>query len=46
MATIELPEKAIFDQRVQTISNRINGITKSNTMAGLLNSNLKKWLSN
>jgi hypothetical protein len=46
MATIELPEKAIFERRVQTISNRIDGITKSNTMAGLLNSNFKKWLSN
>ena len=46
MATIELPEKATFEQRVQSISNRIDGITKSNTMAGLLNSNFKKWLSN
>lgn len=45
MADIQLPEKAIFEQRVKTISNRIDGITKSNTMAGLLNSNFKKWLS-
>ena len=46
MAAIQLPEKAIFDRRVLTISNRIDSITKSNTMAGLLNSNFKKWLSN
>ncbi len=46
MAAIQLPEKAIFDQRVEAISNRITGITNSNTMAGLLNSNFKKWLSN
>ena len=41
MAAIQLPEKAIFDQRVEAISNRITGITNSNTMAGLLNSNFK-----
>ena len=46
MAAIQLPEKAIFDQRVEAISNRITGITNSNTMAGLLNSNFKKWLAN
>ena len=46
MAAIQLPEKAIFDQRVEAISNRITGITNNNTMAGLLNSNFKKWLSN
>lgn len=46
MAAIQLPEKAIFERRVGTISNRIESITKSNTMAGLLNSNFKKWLSN
>lgn len=46
MAAIQLPEEAVFNRRVEAISNRIEGITNSNTMAGLLNSNFKKWLSN
>ena len=45
MATIELPEKQVFDQRVQDLQARIDGITQSNTMAMLLNNNFKKWLS-
>ncbi|MED6319511.1 MAG: hypothetical protein VX451_05405 [Candidatus Thermoplasmatota archaeon] len=45
MANIDLPEKEIFNQRVRAVQGRIEGITKSNTMAGLLNNNFKKWLS-
>ena len=45
MATIELPEKQVFDQRVQDLQARIDGITQGNTMAMLLNNNFKKWLS-
>ncbi len=46
MAAIQLPEKALFDQQVNVVSNRIESITSGNTMANLLNSNFKKWLSN
>ena len=45
MANIDLPEKEVFNQRVRAVQGRIEGITKSNTMAGLLNNNFKKWLS-
>ncbi|DAC07716.1 MAG TPA: hypothetical protein D7H88_04890 [Candidatus Poseidoniales archaeon] len=45
MATIDLPEKEVFNQQVETIERRIQGITRSNNMAGLLNNNFKKWLS-
>ena len=41
MANIDLPEKEIFNQRVRAVQGRIEGITKSNTMAGLLNNNFK-----
>ena len=46
MAAIQLPEKALFDQQVNVVSNRIESITNGNTMAQLLNNNFKKWLSN
>ena len=45
MATIDLPEKEAFNQQVVAIERRIEGITRSNNMAGLLNNNFKKWLS-
>ena len=45
MATIDLPEKEVFNQQVEALERRIEGITKSNNMAGLLNNNFKKWLS-
>ena len=45
MATIDLPEKDVFNQQVVALERRIEGITKSNNMAGLLNNNFKKWLS-
>ena len=44
MANIDLPEKEIFNQRVRAVQGRIEGITKSNTMAGLLNNNFKKMV--
>ena len=33
MAAIQLPEKALFDQQVNVVSNRIESITSGNTMA-------------
>ena len=45
MATIDLPEKEAFNQQVKSIERRIESITRSNNMAGLLNNNFKKWLS-
>ncbi len=45
MATIDLPEKEVFNQQVGAIERRIAGITRNNNMAGLLNNNFKKWLS-
>ena len=45
MATIDLPEKEVFNQQVEALERRIEGITKNNKMAGLLNNNFKKWLS-
>ena len=45
MATFDLPEKEVFNQQVEALERRIEGITKSNNMAGLLNNNFKKWLS-
>jgi hypothetical protein len=45
MTTIDLPEKEVFNQQVEALERRIEGITKNNKMAGLLNNNFKKWLS-
>jgi hypothetical protein len=45
MATIDLPEKEVFNQQVEALERRIEGITRKNNMAGLLNNNFKKWLS-
>ena len=45
MAAIDLPEKEAFNQQVESIERRIESITRSNNMAGLLNNNFKKWLT-
>jgi hypothetical protein len=45
MPNVELPEREVFDRQVKALEQRIDGITKKNTMAGLLNNNFKKWLS-
>jgi len=46
MATLEFRDKENFMQRAAAINRRVEGITRSNTMAGLLNNNFKKWLAN
>lgn len=45
MPNVELPEREVFDRQVKALEQRINGITKKNSMAGLLNNNFKKWLA-
>ena len=45
MVEIVLPEKDVFDYKVSEISNRVNKISESNTMAKLLHSNFKNWLN-
>ena len=45
MATLDFGDKENFLQRAAAINRRVEGITQSNTMAGLLNNNFKKWLS-
>ena len=44
MGELILPEKEVFNQRVEHISQRIDSISKSNKMAKILNDNFKKWL--
>ena len=44
MATVEFRDKENFMQRAAAINRRVEGITRNNTMAGLLNNNFKKWL--
>lgn len=44
MGDLVLPEKEVFNQRVERISQRIDSISKSNKMAKILNDNFKKWL--
>ena len=44
MAEINLPEKDVFQARVDAISMRVHSISESNTMARLLHSNFKTWL--
>lgn len=46
MAEILLPEKEVFERRVQAVSNRIATISEHNTMAKLLHSNFTNWLNN
>ena len=46
MATVEFRDKENLMQRAAAIERRVQNITQSNTMAGLLNNNFKKWLSN
>ena len=45
MVEILLPEKEVFDSNVSEISKRIDSMSESNTMARLLHSNFKNWLS-
>ena len=45
MAELVLPERAIFNQKVNATSQRIQSISSSNTMAKLLYSNFQNWLS-
>lgn len=45
MATVEFRDKENFMQRAAAINRRVEGITRNNTMAGLLNNNFKKWLA-
>ena len=45
MAEMVLPEKSVFNGRVDEISNRIDAISKGNKMAQLLFNNFKNWLS-
>jgi len=45
MATVDFRDKENFMQRAAAINRRVEGITRNNTMAGLLNNNFKKWLS-
>ena len=46
MATVEFTDKENVMQRAAAINRRVKSITRNNTMAGLLNNNFKKWLSN
>ena len=46
MATVEFTDKENLMQRAAAINRRVESITRNNTMAGLLNNNFKKWLSN
>lgn len=45
MATVEFRDRENLMKRAAAIEQRVESITRNNTMAGLLNNNFKKWLS-